>query len=214
MSDNLCQCTNRSLHGGRRVVLTGGPGAGKTAILEVLHHQLCAHVVVLPEAASIVFGGGFPRRASPAAKKASQLAIYHVGDQLEAMACADEVPALVLCDRGVLDGLAYWPGEEAEFWELTGTSRVAAFARYDLVIHLAVPPADGGYNNQNPIRTETPAEALAIDARIALAWHGHPNVVTVENTVDFRTKLERALDLIEQQVPPCCRLKLVRPATA
>ncbi len=49
---------------GRRVVLTGGPGAGKTAALEVIRRLYAPHVQVLPEAASIVFGGGFPRRAA------------------------------------------------------------------------------------------------------------------------------------------------------
>ncbi len=46
------------------VVLTGGPGAGKTAILEILRRSLCPCVAVLPEAASILFGGGFWRRLS------------------------------------------------------------------------------------------------------------------------------------------------------
>jgi predicted ATPase len=44
------------------VVLTGGPGAGKTALLEVVRRHFCEHVVVLPEAASIVFGGGLASR--------------------------------------------------------------------------------------------------------------------------------------------------------
>ena len=41
----------------RLVVVTGGPGAGKTAVLELLRHRVCEHVVILPEAAGIVFGG-------------------------------------------------------------------------------------------------------------------------------------------------------------
>jgi uncharacterized protein (DUF2249 family) len=45
----------------RRIVLTGGPGAGKTAVLELFRAAVCEHVNVLPEAAGIVFGGGFPR---------------------------------------------------------------------------------------------------------------------------------------------------------
>lgn len=52
-------------HERRRIVLTGGPGAGKTALLELIRQSFCSHVTVLPEAASIVFGGGWdghPRR--------------------------------------------------------------------------------------------------------------------------------------------------------
>ncbi len=43
------------------VSLVSSPGAGKTALLELIRQSFCRHVVVLPEAASIVFGGGFPR---------------------------------------------------------------------------------------------------------------------------------------------------------
>lgn len=38
-------------HKRRRVVLTGGPGAGKTATLELIRQSFCEHVHVLPEAA-------------------------------------------------------------------------------------------------------------------------------------------------------------------
>ncbi len=31
------------------MVLTGGPGAGKTAILELVRRTLCPHVALLPE---------------------------------------------------------------------------------------------------------------------------------------------------------------------
>lgn len=59
-----CACTAR--HNRLRVVLTGGPGAGKTAVLELIRQSLCTHVKILPEAAGIVFGGGFPRDTNPA----------------------------------------------------------------------------------------------------------------------------------------------------
>lgn len=50
-----CDCGDR--HVPRRVVLTGGPGAGKTAVLELIRLFFCEHVKTLPEAAGIVFGG-------------------------------------------------------------------------------------------------------------------------------------------------------------
>ena len=37
-------------------MLTGGPGAGKTATLEMIKDAFCDHVKVVPEAASVVFG--------------------------------------------------------------------------------------------------------------------------------------------------------------
>jgi hypothetical protein len=66
-----CECTES--HERRRVVLTGGPGAGKTAVLELIRQSFCDHVRVLQEAASLVFGGGFPREDDPACRPRSGL---------------------------------------------------------------------------------------------------------------------------------------------
>src|ERR1044071_7942350 len=107
LSRRSCACQAHDAR--RRVVLTGGPGAGKTAFLELVRQSFCSHVRVLPEAASIVFGGGFPRKDGIAARQAEQRAIFYVERELEAMADA-EGAAVVLCDRGTVDGGAYWVG--------------------------------------------------------------------------------------------------------
>ena len=65
-----CSCKKIS-HDTGFVVLTGGPGAGKTAVLEFIRKVLCQHVAILPEAASILFGGGFWRLDSKSAKRPS-----------------------------------------------------------------------------------------------------------------------------------------------
>jgi broad-specificity NMP kinase len=44
------------------MVLTGGPGAGKTAVLELLRHSLCDDVAILSEAAGIIFGSAVEAR--------------------------------------------------------------------------------------------------------------------------------------------------------
>jgi hypothetical protein len=85
-------------------VLTGGPGAGKTAVLELIRQQFCSHVQILPEAAGIVLGGGFPRTGSAELRRAAQRAIFFVQRELENIGDADDA-AIVLCDRGtVLQG--------------------------------------------------------------------------------------------------------------
>ena len=68
----------------RLIVLTGGPGAGKTAVLEIVSRMLNHHIAVLPEGASLLFAGGFPRQDSPAARRAAQRAIFHVQHELSA----------------------------------------------------------------------------------------------------------------------------------
>lgn len=196
-----CECT--AVHPRRRVVLTGGPGAGKTAVLELLRHTFCSHVAMVPEAAGIVFGGGFPRRADVGGRRAAQRVIYHV--QLELESLSDEAnPALVVCDRGIVDGFAYWPGPN-NYWSAVGTTPENAIARYDAVIHLRTPGRHNGYGHQNPLRTETAAQAAAIDARIAEAWSCHPRRFEVDASYDFLAKAGRALELIRNEIPVCCR---------
>jgi len=199
-------CTCSGIHHPRRVVLTGGPGAGKTAVLEVLRIATCRHVHVLPESAGIVFGGGFPRSTSLPVRRAAQRAIYFVQRELEATTLALDA-AVVMCDRGTIDSLAYWPGPE-DLWHSVGSTLADELERYHAVIHLRTPPAGLGYNHENPLRVETAEEAAAIDARIARAWATHPRRFEVAATHDFVAKVAQALAIVADLVPACCR----RPA--
>jgi predicted ATPase len=205
-----CECME--VHQPKRIVLTGGPGAGKTATLEMIRHSFCKHVRVLPEAAGIVFSGGFPRMAVGDGLKAVQRAIFYVQRELEAIAAAEN-PAIVMCDRGTVDGAAYWPGPE-DFWASVGTTRAEQFARYQTVIHLRTPSETAGYNHGNRLRTESAAEAAAIDARILQAWDGHPHRIVIESTPDFLVKASRVLELIHEELPPCCHVHLRHIGTA
>jgi predicted ATPase len=199
-----CDCCHAT-HSTRLVVLTGGPGAGKTAVLEVIRKHFCEHVAVLPEAASILFGGGFPRREGLAAKKAAQRAIAKVQMELERLHVEEGSAAIALCDRGVLDALAYWPGDTADLWRDLGTTREAELRRYAAVIHLRVPGDGEGYGHSNPLRTENAVQAAEIDGRIAAAWKGHPRMTEIPSSQDFLEKLRLALVAIRNEVPECCR---------
>ena len=201
-----CEC--RQTHRPKRVVLTGGPGGGKTAVLELIRQSFCEHVRVLPEAASIVFGGGFPRESDDACRKAAQRAIYHVQRELETAAEAHH-PAIILCDRGTIDGVAYWPGSPDSLWQSLSTNSDEERDRYAAVIHLRTPSLELGYNYQNPVRTETPEMAAAIDLRIFEAWATHPNRCVVESSSDFLDKAATALEFLRKQLPACCRKHVV-----
>lgn len=174
-------------------------------MLEVIRRHFCEHVAVLPEAASILFGGGFPRRDGIAAKRAAQRAIARVQMELERLHVEEGKAAVALCDRGVLDALAYWPGDQADLWRDLGTTRDAEMRRYAAVIHLRVPGDGEGYGHSNPLRTETAVQAAEIDHRIAQAWSGHPRLTEIASTRDFLEKLHRSVTAIREEVPECCR---------
>ncbi len=200
---NGCAC-RKADHPDRRVVLTGGPGAGKTAVLELVRQHFCRHLRVLPESASILFRGGFPRTQEALGKRFVQRAIYFVQRELESWGLSGGDTALLLCDRGTVDGAAYWPGPD-DYWKELATTREREMARYDAVIHLRVPPPGRGYDHANPFRIETPEEAAAIDQRIARLWDGHPRRHFVESARHFVDKAYRTLELLRQELPECCR---------
>jgi predicted ATPase len=197
-----CSCSLE--HPPRLVVVTGGPGAGKTAVLEVAQRELCRHVVVLPEAASILWRGQFPRHSTIPGRKAAQRAIVRLQLEMQRMMIEEGHSAIIICDRGTLDGLAYWPGQTDEYFDDVSTTKERELARYATVIHLQTPTLDHGYTS-SPYRIETAGEAAAIDVRIRDAWSGHPRRFFVESDDNFVAKLGRALDLLRAELPACCR---------
>jgi hypothetical protein len=199
-----CSC-EVGLHAPRFIAVTGGPGAGKTAVLEVVQRQFCDHVIVLPESASILFHGGFPRIDAPPGHRAIQRGIYHVQVELERLALEQGTAAVVLCDRGTVDGAAYWPGSADSFWRDVGTTAAAELGRYAAVLHLRTPPPDGGYDRSNPLRVETPEQARVLDARILEAWAAHPARTVVDSAPAFLDKLHAAIEMIRRHVPACCQ---------
>ncbi len=199
-----CGCV-RTSHSVHRVVVTGGPGAGKTAVLEMAQRSLCIHSVFLPESASLLFGGGFPRIDSEAGLRAAQRTIFRVQGELERLAEQDGRAALTLCDRGAIDGLAYWPGSEASYFEEQETTLPEQLARYAAVIHLRTPTPRQGYNHTNELRIESARQAHAIDERILEVWSAHPRRFVIDSSPDFLHKASHALALLRAELPECCR---------
>ena len=181
--------------GGETVCVHGGPQSSAdradrwpgrrqdSVFLGLVRQSFCSHVRVLSEAAGVVFGGGFPREDSAGARRAAQRAIFHLQRGLESVAGTDDA-AIVLCDRGTIDGIAYWPGP-SDFWSSVGTSEEKELGRDDAVIHLRTPSAVQGYNHENPLRIESAAAAAEVDERILAARHDYPRRWVVESSPDF-----------------------------
>jgi len=167
----------------------------------------CQHVAIAPESASIVFGGGFPRSDSPQGRRAAQRAIFHVQRALETVALENGKTGVVLCDRGTLDGLAYWPGARQSFFDEFGINYEEELRRYAAVIHVEVPARAWGYE-KNRIRRESVSQARKIDQRIAASWRGHPRFMTVGAQAGFLDKLAYAIELLRGELPLCCQTHL------
>lgn len=74
-----------------------------------LRREFGRSVAFVPEAATLLFSGGFPRFDNAAARCAQQHAIYHTQLALEDAIAASFPGRVLLCDRGTIDGAVYWP---------------------------------------------------------------------------------------------------------
>jgi predicted ATPase len=185
-----------------RIVLTGGPGGGKTTAADLFRRELGERVVVVPEAATLLFAGGFPRTSEPSAQRCSQRAIFHVQRNLEDVQSARFPDRILLCDRGTIDGAAYWPEVGGRsFFEDVGTTEADELARYDAVLFFES-AAVGGIANEggNPIRNESLARATELDGRLRALRSRHPCFVLVPHDGSFVRKIMRGLGALEALV--------------
>jgi len=184
-----------------RIALTGGPGGGKTTAADLFRREIGEAVVIVPEAATILFTGGFPRTANELSLRATQRAIFHTQRNLEDAYAALYPQRVLLCDRGTVDGAAYWPDEQHTFFAELGTSLEAELARYDAVIFFESAAVGGlGIEGGNPARIESLNEAARLDRRLRELWSKHPRFVLIPNTTSFFKKLTFGLASLESIV--------------
>ncbi len=184
-----------------RIVLTGGPGAGKTTAADLFRREMGPRVVVVPEAATLVFNGGFPRVMEPQARRATQTAIYHLQRNLEDVQAARYPDRVLLCDRGTVDGAAYWPGDPAGFFTSLGTTESAELARYDAVLFFESAAVGGlAIEGGNPARIESLNEALQLDRALQRIWSRHRNFTLVPHDASFLRKIGHGLTALERLV--------------
>lgn len=179
-----------------KIVITGGPSGGKTTLIQALQKEMGNLITVAPEAASVLYGGGFPRLKSPSAKMHGQKAIYYVQRELEDLVHGEAPPrALVICDRGALDSVAYWPKSKSHFFKTLKTSEKKELKRYDWVIHLDT-ASRGFYDSTNPLRTESFSEAQILNEKVKRAWAGHPRRLVISEREDFLSKMTLSMTVI------------------
>lgn len=182
----------------RRIVLTGGPGGGKTTAIDLFWREFGDRVTVVPEAATLLFAGGFPRTSDPEAQRVAQPAIFYVQRHLEDVQAVVHPDRLLLCDRGTVDGGAYWPDGEGGFYETVGTTLEAELARYDAVLFFQS-AAVGGLStaSANRWRTENDVEAADLDRRLRRLWAKHPRFYLVPHHASFLRKMLTGLAILE-----------------
>lgn len=184
-----------------RIVLTGGPGGGKTTAADLFRRELGDRVVVVPEAATLLFSGGFPRYEDEHARRAAQTAIYQVQRNLEDVQQAAYPGRILLCDRGTVDGAVYWPNETVDFFDAMESSLEDELARYDAVVFFESAAVGGDrIEGGNPTRVENDREAVELDRRLHAIWAKHPRFRLIPHNPSFMKKINTGLALLESLV--------------
>lgn len=179
-----------------KVAITGGPSGGKTTLIEALKKELGPRCAIVAEAATILYRGGFPRFKDTYGLVHAQKAIYYTQKELELLIAHETQAPLLVCDRGSLDAIAYWPLESVDFFRSMGSTEAEELSRYDWVLHLDTAAADF-YDTSNPLRTESFHEAQALNERIKDAWKNHPRRIIISQNRDFLSKMTTSLAVIK-----------------
>lgn len=181
-----------------KIVLTGGPGAGKTQVAREAVRRLGGRVALVPEAATHVYTSLNTRwdRLDAAGRRDVQRRMYEWQVEQESRIAARHPGLPLLLDRGTIDGAAYWPDGPDAFWPSVGTTRERELARYDRVIVLDTAASLGIYDGpaSNDVRFETAAQAVESGRVLVRLWEGHPRIEHVPATLDFEHKIRDVVD--------------------
>jgi predicted ATPase len=181
-----------------KIVLTGGPGAGKTIIAQDIARRFPDRFVLVPEAATHVYGALNTRwdRLDLEGKRNVQRQIYHHQLEQEHQFQFRHPDKILLLDRGTLDGAAYWPDGIQAYWDDLRTSVTAELARYDAIIWLQTAAALGLYDGDasNTCRFEDPSAAIQSGIVLNGLWGNHPHI----DKVDAYPHLAQKISAVEK----------------
>ena len=197
-----------------RIVLTGGPAAGKTTLISRILKEFKSDdgwkVITIPETATEMISG-FGIGPFPNCMSMEDFQYYVVADQLHkeqlALKAAQAVPeekVLIVYDRAVFDDKAY---VSDEFFEKLiaqfGLTESELLGHYDAVLHLVTcaKGAEYAYNYGNAARYESIEDARKADDNTLRAWSGHHALYVIDNSVDpYITSRDFYLQYVEGQV--------------
>jgi len=210
---NVSKAVERSAKRVYKLVLTGGPCAGKTTgqnRVSDFFENLGWKVFRVPETANILLGGGVKfAELTPQDALAFQENLIKTMLAIENtyFTLAETCPknCLVICDRGIMDATAFITAEEWTIICKKNNWKTSSLRdkRYDHVIHM-VSAANGAETfyttDDHETRSEGVELARELDHRAATAWIGHPYFDVIDNSTSFDHKLIRTIDIICNRV--------------
>lgn len=195
-----------------KIVLTGGPCAGKTTTITKLEEHLNErgyHVLVLNECATEMIKGGIrPFGANKATvydfeNEILNLQLYKEKRYLDFLdKYSDDTKIVLLCDRGAVDIKAYLGETDYNrMLEENHLNNDELLNRYDLVIHMITVAAEteNKYSNAtNKARFEEAKEAIDLDKRTNEAWSKHKNLKVAPVCNLLEEKINIVIDYVDE----------------
>ncbi|MBR4912635.1 MAG: ATP-binding protein [Bacteroidales bacterium] len=189
-----------------KIVLTGGPCAGKTTTnerIEEFFSKLGYAVFTLPEAATLFIKAGAEFLTQDPhlyfeIHRNMMTFLLQMEDSFYEIAKATGKPALIINDRGAMDLSAYMKHEDWQaLLRAIGKTEEELLGRYKAVFHLCT-SAKGAPNsytlsNNSARMEETLAEAISVDDNLIRAWKGHPNLHVIESEEFVKDKIDKVL---------------------
>lgn len=195
-----------------KIVLTGGPCAGKTTTNERIEEtftKLGYVVYTLPEAATLFIKAGAEfltkdKNLYYEIHKNMMLFLLQMEASFYGMAKATKKPALIVNDRGAMDLSAYMSPED---WQRllreVGKTEEELMGRYKAVFHLCT-SAKGAQNSytlsNNSARMESIDEAVRVDDNLMRVWKNHPNLHVIQSEEFVKDKINKVLIGIGQEL--------------
>ena len=186
-----------------KVVLTGGPCAGKTTAMNWIQSYFQKQgykVLFIPETATELITGGLTPWETKTNNDFESI-LFDLQMEKEKLyedgaKKLNNEKILIVCDRGLLDNKAYMTGRDFEYiLKQKRLSEIKVRDSYDAVFHLvtAAKGAEKYYNLDNEARTETIEEAAKLDDSLIASWTGHPHLRIIDNSTDFESKMKRLI---------------------
>ena len=185
-----------------KILITGAPSSGKSSTMSKLAEIYQHEAVLIPESAIVLLSGGFP---TPEPTDIEQMRIFQqalieVQKALEFIFVRQNYKAdLMIFDRSVLDGAAFWPEGINSYLENFKIDIHNEYLRFNYVLFFELPDKAyfGGKNKQ---RFHDYEQCLESEKQLKMLWENHPNFLVINATKIFNDKIESAISLIQKIV--------------
>lgn len=193
----------------KKIVLTGGPCAGKTTALKNIKKYLESKnipVITVPETATELILNGINPWSVPVYDfqelvLEKQYSKEKIAENYAKLFAKDEDMCVIIYDRGIIDNKAYLENNE-DFTKLLKSknlNEIDILDNYDLVLDLLslATCKKEKYNLLNEARTEDIETAIKVDERTSKAWICHRNLNIIPSSIPLEEETKLIIEIID-----------------